>query len=188
MNSKQATVNSSTALTVNSLNSISSTTLGYIDATSSIQTQLNSKQATITSSTALTSANLLTSAISEKFNSISTGTNAFTLDYSTGTVFYLNTSGPTLNANFSVSLRNCGSTTSQSQVFTLIYATTGKYYCNTVTAYTDNGSTQITLYSSTPIFGGGTPSISTSTVMIQQFTLIRLFSSNYVLSNVSSYY
>jgi len=45
---KQDTLNSSSAITVASINGVSSTTLGYLDATSSIQTQLNGKQATLT--------------------------------------------------------------------------------------------------------------------------------------------
>ena len=188
LNSKQATINSSSNLTVNSLNSISSTTLGYIDPTSSIQTQLNSKQASLTSSSALTIGSVLLNSISENFQSISSGTNSFNLDLSTGSVFYLNSSGPTLNANFTISLRNCGTNTGVSKVATLIYSTTGKYIPSTLTAYSDNGVSQITLASSTPVYMGGNPSITTSTIMIAQFSLIRLFASNYVLCSVSSFY
>ena len=207
----------------------------YLDATSSVQTQLNTlttnvsgKQATLTngsvsdamlastfvkpstaptltgtnftgiptsaiSSGALTVTSLtntglgVNGGISEKFYAITTGTNAFTLDYSTGCVFYLST-GTTLSANFSVSLRNLGATTSQSQTITLMYATTGKYYCNSVTAWTDNGSTQITLSSGTPLYAGGAvPTISASTVMCQTFSILRTFGSNYCITNVCSY-
>jgi hypothetical protein len=132
------------------------------------------------------SGNAVFGSISEKYNAITTGTNSFTLDYSTGAVFYLST-GSTLNANFSVRLNNCTTDTTKNITFALIYSTTGKYYCSSVTAYSDT-STAITLASSTPIFSGGTPSISTSTIMVQTFTLTRLFASNYVLSSVVSYY
>lgn len=133
-----------------------------------------------------TSGTSLFSEISEKFLAINSGTNAFTLDYSNGNVFYLNTA--VLNANFSVALWNLTSTTNNSRVITLIYATTGKYYPTSVTAFTDAGSTSITLASSTPLYNGGTPVIATSTIMISQFSLIRLFASNYVMATVGSYF
>jgi hypothetical protein len=92
-----------------------------------------------------------------------------------------------LNSNFTVRLNNCGTNVNKNITFVLAYNTTGKYYCNTITAYTDT-STQITLASSTPLFFGGTPSITSSVIMIQTFTLWRIFSSNYITSNVGSGY
>jgi len=65
---------------------------------------------------------------------------------------------------------------------------TSKFYCSTVTVYSDT-ATQITLASSTPIFAGGAPSsIASGTVIIQTFSLIRSFASNYVLSTSSAFY
>jgi hypothetical protein len=130
---------------------------------------------------------IVVSNISELFSAVSTGTNSFVLNYSSGSVFYL-TTGSTLSANFSVSLQNILTDTDRSRTITLIYATTGKWYCNSITAWSDSGSTQITLSSSTPLFSGGNPSITTSTVMVQTFNIIRIFGSNYCLSNVSSFY
>ena len=126
--------------------------------------------------------------LSERFTAITSGTNAFTLDYSTGNVFYLST-GTTLNANFSVSLRNLGTVTSQSQTITLFYPTTGKYFCNSVTCFTDNGSTGITLSNTTtPLYGGGVPTIATSTLICQTFSILRTFGSNYCITNIASYF
>ena len=110
--------------------------------------------------------------------------NSYTLDFSTGSVFVL-TTAPT--ANMTIRLNNCGSDTTKSINFTIIYNTVGKWYSSSVTAYT-NTSTQITLASATPLFLNGLPSISTSVIMIQNFTLIRNFASSYVLSSVASYY
>jgi hypothetical protein len=124
---------------------------------------------------------------SELFHSINTGTNSFTCDLASGNVFYLST-GSTLSANYSVQFNNCGTLTGQSVTCTLIYATTGKWFCNSVSAYSDAGTTSITLASSTPLYNQGTPAPASSTVMCQTFTLVRLFASNYVLTSVSSFY
>ena len=175
----------------------------YLDFTSSGQTQintintnLNNKQNTITTSsitddllnsTFLKPNNdIIIKSIGEKLTSISNNgtTNSYTLDLSTSSVFVFTTQ-PT--ANFTIRLNNCGTDTTRTINFGIIYNTTGKWYGNTITAYT-NTSTQITLASSTPLYLGGTPSISTSTVMVQTFSLIRNFASNYVLSSVASYY
>ena len=240
LNGKQATLANASYLDATSsvqtqLNSKQATlaNASYLDATSSVQTQLNGKQATLTTSSALSvasvtvasgltvsggtitvpsasitttalsngpitcttltctsevdSGNALFNSISESYIPITTGTNAFTLDYTSGCVFYLST-GTTLNANFSVSLRNLTTNTNRSYNITLIYATTGKYICNSVTAYTDAGTTAISLSSATPLWVNGTaPSITTSTVMIQTFSILRLFGTNYCVSNVVGY-
>lgn len=122
--------------------------------------------------------------ISEKFTSIrNNGTdNSYTLDYSGSTSFYILST-----ANMTIRLNNCGSDTSKSITFTIIYNTTGKWYGNTITAYSDT-STQITLAPSTPLFFSGTSSISLSTIIVQTFSIIRNFASNYVLSFITSYY
>ena len=86
-----------------------------------------------------------------------------------------------------IRLNNCGTDTTKSLNFAIIYNTTGKWYGSTITAYSDTTS-QITLASSTPLFLGGTPTITSSTIMVQTFSLIRNFASNYVISSVASYY
>ena len=160
-------------------------------ASSSIPTSaISSGPLTVTSincTSATDSGNLTAGSISEKFTNIgNNGTsNSYTLDYLANTAVYVFTTQPT--ANFTIRLNNCGTDNSKSINFAVIYNTTGKYYCNSVTAYS-NTSTQITLASSTPLWAGASaPSISSSVVMIQTFTLIRNFASNYVLSSVISY-
>jgi hypothetical protein len=141
----------------------------------------------LTISSLITSGNAQLNSISEKFTNIgNNGTaNSYTLDYTGSTATYILTTAPT--ANFTIRLNNCGSDTTKAINFAIIYNTTGKWYGNTITAYTDT-STQITLASATPLYLGGTPSISTSTIMVQTFSLIQNFASNYVITNVASYY
>jgi len=110
--------------------------------------------------------------------------NSYTLDYTANTAVYALTTAPT--ANFTIRLNDCGTDTTKTINFAVMY--TSKFYCSTVTAYSDT-ATQITLASSTPIFAGGAPSsIASGTVIIQTFSLIRSFASNYVLSTSSAFY
>jgi hypothetical protein len=211
------------------VNNISTAAMSFLDATSSIQTQINSKQATLTagsvgdslltstfvkpstapiltgtnftgiptsaiSSGALTvtsltctsendSGNALFGSIAEKLSAVTTNsTNNYTINYSTSGVAYLSTA-PT--ANFTIALWNCPSSTTQSGVFTLVFANTGKYYPTTINVYSDGGSTAITC---TAIWSGGTPSISSATVSILTIAIIKSLSSNYALCSLSSYY
>jgi hypothetical protein len=162
-------------------------------AITNLTTDLSGKQATLTTSSDLSirslinSLNITAGSISEKFTSIgNNGTlNSYTLDYTGQTSVYILSTAPT--ANMTIRLNNCGTDLNKNISFSIIYNTTGKYYGNTITCYSDT-ATQITLASSTPLFSNGTPSISTSTILIQTFTLIRNFASNYVLSSVVSYY
>jgi photosystem II stability/assembly factor-like uncharacterized protein len=118
------------------------------------------------------------------YNSITTASGtAYTLDYNVGATNIL-ANAPT--ANFSIRLNNCVASTT-SGVFTITYNTVNKYYCNSITCY-DTSGTQIVLASSVPLFAGGTPTLTSSTIIQQTFTLICNFASNYVLSSVSSYY
>ena len=98
----------------------------------------------LTCTSQIASGNATFNSLSENLIAITSGTNAFTLNYNAGSVFYLST-GSTLSANFTIQLNNCSTTTTNSKVFTLIYAATGKYYCSGVTAYSDSGTTAITL-------------------------------------------
>ena len=118
------------------------------------------------------------------YNSITTASGtAYTLDYNVGATNIL-ANAPT--ANFSIRLNNCVASTT-SGVFTITYNTVNKYYCNSITCY-DTSGVQIVLASSVPLFVGGSPTLTSSTIIQQTFTLIRNFASNYVLSSVASYY
>ena len=118
------------------------------------------------------------------YNSITTASGtAYTLDYNVGATNIL-ANAPT--ANFSIRLNNCVASTT-SGVFSITYNTSNKYYCNSITCY-DTSGVQIVLASSVPLFVGGSPTLTSSTIIQQTFTLIRNFASNYVLSSVASYY
>jgi hypothetical protein len=179
--------------------------------TSNIQTQLNSKMGSIAvggiadnmlastfakPNTAVSftsinctsetdSGNITVGSISEKFTSIgNNGTaNIYNLDYVTNTSVYVLNVAPT--TNFTVRMYNCGTDVLKNMSFTIIYNTTGKWYCNTVQCYSD-ATTLIT-----PISmiwnGGAAPVMVTSTVIIQTFTLVRNFATNYVLTNCANY-
>ena len=112
-------------------------------------------------------------------------TNSYTLDYTTNTAVYALSTAPT--GNFTVRFNNCGSDTTKTINFAVLY--NSKYWCTSVSAYSDT-STQITLASSTPIYAGGAPtSIASGTILLQTFSLVRSFAgSYYVLSNVIPYY
>jgi hypothetical protein len=141
----------------------------------------------LTCSSETDSGNATFGSISEKYTSIgNNGTaNSYTLDYTGNTAVYILSTAPT--ANMTIRLNNCGTDTTKNITFAIIYNTTGKYYASTVTAYTDTSS-QITLASSTPLYAGGSaPSISSSVIMVQTFTLIRNFASNYVMTNVATF-
>lgn len=131
--------------------------------------------------------NITCQSISEKYTTISSGTNAFTLDYTGSNAVYVITVSPT--SNFSIQLNNCGSDTSKSISFCIIYQSASKYYCNAITAYQGAGTTAITISGSRPQYlGGTTPTLPSAPVMlVQTFTLVRNFASNYVISNVAGY-
>jgi hypothetical protein len=134
----------------------------------------------------ISSSNVTFNSASEKFTSIgNNGTvNNYTLNYTDQTSTYILSTAPT--ANFIIRLNNCGTDTNKAINFCIIYNTTGKWYCNSVSAFS-NTSTSV-LASTSPIFLGGTPNITTSTIMIQSFSLIRNFGTVYCLSSVGSYY
>ena len=114
----------------------------------------------------------------------------YTLDYNLGAVQIL-ANAPT--GAFSIKLLNCN--INKSCNFSIIYSTTNKYFCDksagiTILAYSDAGTTpnQISLSLPSPIFAGGLPVLTTSTVLIQTFSLVKIGATNFCLSSVSSFY
>jgi hypothetical protein len=148
--------------------------------------------------TALSLTTLTVSSISERLNASGStgpqGSYVVTLDYSTGSVFYLNPS-PALTANFTVNIINLGSAPTgppyPSQTLALIYNNTGSShkYCGTVNAYTGPNTGPITLTSATPLYSGGTaPTITSATLICQIFSIIRgAFATNYCITNIVNY-
>lgn len=118
-------------------------------------------------------------------------TSPFTIDYSTGGIFYIPTS-TTLSANFSVIITNIP--TDQTKIYTVsvtYYQSSTKFYINSA-RITDTASSYILGTSSTygtPLFNGGIPSITTSPCMIiQQFNIISISSTRYITTSISNCY
>lgn len=183
----------------NSIDTLNTAIISKV-STTDFNTQLGLKQNTLTNgsitdsllsstflkpNTNFTSGSITVNSVSERFTSINqTSTNAYTLNYSATNTNILIVA-PT--ANFSIRMNECGTDIDKNISFCIIYKTTGKYYCNSVSAYTDS-STAITLSSTTPLWPDGkTPIISSSVLMVQTFTLIRNFETGYCFSNVGSY-
>jgi hypothetical protein len=200
LTNKQALINNTTNLTVNSINTISSTTLAYIDPTSSIQTQLNSKLSTSTAATTyqplingfsnidtnnLSSGGIFTAnSICEKYTSINaTSSNVYTLNYSTGSIFFIAT-GQQPTANFTVNLTNIPITTTNQYTLTLIYQ--ANFYPSLVSA-TDASSTVILSSAAPKYIGGVAPTLTSSALYICSLTVLQMYSTKYIISNISTY-
>jgi hypothetical protein len=119
--------------------------------------------------------------------------NAYTLDSSTGTVFYIPTAIQ-ITANSTIVISNIPTTLTASYTFTVVsYQASTRYYINSVKC-TDTAVTYILGSSgafATPLFNGGTPSLAalngslTGGLIIQQFTVFSVGSSRYVGTSVS---
>ena len=166
------------------LSNVSNLTVGSLSCSGIVDSSSLSCTA-LTCSSETDSALFTVDKISENLQAISTGSNSYTLNYSNGAVFYINSSySPT--ANFTIQINNVGSSTTQTIVWTVIYK--ANYIPSTILVYSDNGSTQITLSSSTPLYSNQTtPSISGANICFARFCLHRMFSSNYCTCDVVFY-
>jgi predicted acyltransferase (DUF342 family) len=125
--------------------------------------------------------------ISESFTTITTGSSPYTLNYSTGSVFYL---APPPASNFTCNITGVPYDTGRTYVITLIIdSSTNKTFCNSVQI---NGSTAFT-----PWFANGIPTSITSGNSISQSLAIQriigggsadLSSNSKVLSSVTPWY
>ena len=122
--------------------------------------------------------------ISESFVTNSGTTSPYTLDYSTGSTFYITTPPAT---NFTVNLTNVPTDINRTYVATLIItSTTNKTFCNSLQI---NGNTAIT-----PNFANGIPTsftsgnVMTQSISIQRITLGDVAANNSVLSAVTAWY
>jgi hypothetical protein len=123
---------------------------------------------------------------------ISAGTSGapYTLAYSAGGIYFI-PSTTTLSSNFSVTISGIPTTMSTSYTLTLCFAqTTTKYYCSSCKIIDTDGTYLCSSSSSTyvtPLFSGGTPSLSTApNFVLQSFSVIRFASSSYLCSSVSA--
>lgn len=185
----------SSNVTVPSLNNITSTTLGYLDATSSIQTQLNAKATdtlvvhlagneTITGYKTFNNINKV-SKTAEQMGNLTITSNAATWDYpTTPAIAYVTPSSAT---NFTLNITNIPfvfSGSSSVTVTLLINTSTNKAYANAITV---NGT------SYTMRFCGGSAAINISSAVwvLQTITILILPGTTVVggvLSSVTQWY
>ena len=126
----------------------------------------------------------------ENTNVVGGTTNAYTMDYGTGGVYYI-PSGINPSANSTLVITNIPTSVGQSYTFTVVsYQASTRYYINQVKVQ-DTASTYILGSSgafAAPLFNGGTPSLTgtTACVMVQQFTVFSMNGSRYVMSSISA--
>lgn len=123
--------------------------------------------------------------ISEKIISVTGTSNAYTLDYSNGSIFYLSTA-PT--AAMTINIRNVPSITdnTRSYVLSIIYnGTAANYYATSVNVSTNAsaGTTYTPKFTSTPSI----TAITSAQLVIQQIIYVYLGTTGYVVSNVNGY-
>ena len=120
----------------------------------------------------------------------------YTLDYSLGSIFYIPTNYATAS-NFNIIINNIPTDITKSYTLTLIYyQSSNMFYCNGIRCL-DTSNSYILGTSSTfgtPLFNGGTPTLAnTPNLIIQQFSILSLFtsasvSSRYITTSVSNNY
>ena len=128
--------------------------------------------------------------IYENINTCTQSVNTLSFSYTTGGLW---TVGTMITANATLSVTNIPTDTSKSYTFSVCYQQTAtRYYIATVQIQNTN-NVYITNSGSSgfvaPLFNGGTPSLSgtTNCIIVQQFTIIYVGSSNRVISSVSCY-
>jgi len=123
--------------------------------------------------------------ISEKIISVTGSSNIYTLNYQSGSIFYLS-NAPT--ANISLNMRNVPSITdsNHSYVLSIIYnGTSANYYANSVniSINSNTGTTYTPQFANTPNINN----IGSNQLIIQQIIYVYLGSNGYILSNVNGY-
>jgi hypothetical protein len=210
LSNKQSTITTSTNLSFNNLtvagtislpsNSIAISAINGYTAPSSLLSSANTWTNTQTfgniSTTGETDSGSLSisgqtniASVGESFISSSGSGSPFTINFSNGSVFYLPTDYTTgLSSNFNIKIQNIPLQTAASRTYTMsiIYKNANKVYCNgvivqdTSSAYlcSSGASTYITpLYS-----GGSAPTITTSNMLVQTFTITYMLNSSGTLT------
>ena len=153
-----------------------SVTIGGTSTTTGVATQTLtvSGVSTLTGETILNAA-LKTKQIYENTIACSGSSSPFTLNYSNSAVFYL-PSDYSPAANFTVNIINIPTDTTKSYVVTLLYyQPVNKVYCNSVNVTDTTGAT---IKNGTPLYVGGTPSLTTAPCLVsQQFSIISIATS-----------
>jgi hypothetical protein len=167
----------SSNVTVSSLNGITNTTLAYLDATSSVQTQLNNRALSsnvvdlttagqnITGSKNFNNLNYV-SRTGENISTVATTTSSYTLDFSTLSSIFNITSPPA--SNFTLAITNLPLTRDACYSVTILINTaTNKVFCN---ALTTNGTAQTVRYNG----GVASVNVTTAVFVLQTFNIFVL--------------
>lgn len=177
-------------MTVASINNINSTTLGYLDATSSIQSQLDTKAITtetvdlssvqtITGNKTFNNTNSL-SRIVEQLTTTATNAFSYAFDFSTANGILHLSSPP--STNFALAVTNIPTSINATYTLSIIInTTTNKTYINAITI---NGVSKTLLYNG----GSANISISSSSLVVQTITIVMIGSTvSSVISSVSGF-
>jgi hypothetical protein len=207
---KQSTITTSTNLSFNNLtlagtisipsNSISTSAINGYVAPSSLLSSANTWTSTQTfgnistsgetdSGTLSVTGQTSIASVGELFYSSSGSSSPFTINFSNASVFYIPSDYSTgLSSNFNIKIQNIPVQTTASRSYTcsIVYKNANKVYCNglivqdTSSAYlcSSGASTYITpLYS-----GGAAPTLTTSNVITQTFTIFYFLNSSGTLT------
>ena len=119
--------------------------------------------------------------IGEKLNSVTISSNTCTLNMNVGNIFYIPS---TVTANFTVNITNVPVDTSCQYTVVLLYQ--GNFYGNSASA-TNVSSSTLVANAAPKWAGSNAPVIDTAAMYIQLFTIVSVFSTKYILSNVTSF-
>ena len=188
LNASPSTSDNSTA--VASTAYVKSNLSSYLTTSSASSTYLTQSSANSTYQPLLSNSvsavvDLLTAnRITEKVSSV-TGTSSFTLNYANGSVFYI--SGTQPSSNFSVTISNIPASSSSNQfTVTLIYNSSTACFGNSVTV-TDSSSATIIASSTPKYLGGSAPTLTNSSIYIQTFTILQMYSTKYCITNITTF-
>jgi hypothetical protein len=125
------------------------------------------------------------SSVGESFVSSSGSSSPFTINFANGSVFYLPSDYSTgLSSNFNIKIQNIPVQTlaSRSYTMSIIYKNSNKVYCNGVIVQ-DTGSNYLCSSGSstyiTPLYSGSSaPSLTSSNVICQTFTILYFLNSS----------
>jgi hypothetical protein len=129
------------------------------------------------------------SSVGESFISSSGSSSPFTINFANGSVFYLPTDYTTgLSSNFNIKIQNIPLQTTASRTYTMsiIYKNANKVYCNGVIVQDSSSAYLCSSGSSTyitPLWGGAsTPSLTSSNIICQTFTILYMLNSSGTLT------
>jgi hypothetical protein len=196
LNSKQATITTATNLSINNLTCAGTVSLPNNSLTTAM---ISGYSSGISASSANTftqpqtfSAQTNLSQVGESFIAVTGTASPFTLNFASGSVQYIPSDYSTgLAANFNLKITNIPLQTagSKSYTFSVVYKNSNKVFANNLIIQdTGNnylcGSAAATYI--TPLYSGGTaPTITSSNMIIQSFTLFYILNSSGTLTSTN---